>query len=205
VLQRHAYIVDDLSLRGSPTLWGDQVVKAAVKHKAVVVVENNQGGALVRRLVKERAAAHDVAPPKIREVWSSKSKRMRAEPIGAAYQRGRVHHLNNLPDLEDQVSSWTPEDKGYSPDRLDALVHGLAAVLFPKGMTTAGTPGDTVSHPTAGQQLPRTRATVERRSSGLRIDTGGSAVARRPGGLMVPGGYRPGMAVPRRVIQGPQK
>jgi phage terminase large subunit-like protein len=60
VLNRHAFVVDDLSLRGSPTLWGDQVVKAAVKHNAVIVVENNQGGALVKRLIKERAAAHNV-------------------------------------------------------------------------------------------------------------------------------------------------
>jgi hypothetical protein len=126
MLNRHAYVVDDLSLKGSPTVWGDRVVKAAVKHKAVIVVENNQGGALVRRLLKERAAAHDVPPPQIREVWSTKAKQIRAEPIGAAYQRGRVHHLNVLADLEDQLTSWTPEDKGYSPDRLDAVVHGLA-------------------------------------------------------------------------------
>jgi phage terminase large subunit-like protein len=200
ILHRHAFVVDDLSLRASPTVWGDQVVKAAVKHHAVVVVENNQGGALVRRLVRERAAAHDVIPPRIREVWSSKAKVMRAEPIGAAYQRGRVHHLNNLPDLEDQVTSWTPEDKGYSPDRLDALVHGLAAILFPQSLIKGGggVSGSAVSHSMAGMSLPQLRATVERRAAGLRIDTGGaSASVGRSNGLI-----RPGVVVPRRVIPG---
>lgn len=204
ILNRHAYIVDDLSLRGSPTLWGDRVVKAAMKHKAVVVVENNQGGALVKRVIKERAAAHDIAPPKIREVWSSKAKAVRAEPIGAAYQRGRIHHLNTLAELEDQVSSWTPEDKGYSPDRLDALVHGLSAVLFPEGMVGGGVPGSATTHSPVGIALPRTRATTERRAQGLRIDTSGgrSGVNRRASGLGVPGGYRPGLVVPRRVLGG---
>jgi phage terminase large subunit-like protein len=197
ILHRHAFVVDDLSLRGSPTLWGDQVVKAAAKHRAVVVVENNQGGGLVKRLVRERAAAHNIAPPKIREVWSSKAKAMRAEPIGAAYQRGRVHHLNSLPELEDQVTSWTPEDKGYSPDRLDALVHGLSAILFPEAMVKGGNPGMPSTHSPVGTPIPRTRATVERRSSGLRIDTGRGA--GRPNGR-VSGLYRPGLSIPRRTV-----
>jgi phage terminase large subunit-like protein len=201
VLNRHAFVVEDLSLRGSPTLWGDQVVKAAVKHNAVIVVENNQGGALVKRLIKERAAAHNVSPPRIREVWSAKAKAMRAEPIGAAYQRGRVHHLNVLPDLEDQVSSWTPEDKGYSPDRLDALVHGLAAVLFPKALTTGGMPGASTSHSPVGTRVPRDRVATQRRSSGLRIDTN-RGINRTGSGIVVPSGFLPGLAAPRRTVGG---
>lgn len=197
-LRRHAYVVDDLSLKGSPTLWGDQVVKAAAKHKAVVIVENNQGGALVKRLVKERASAHNVAPPKIREVWSSRAKAVRAEPIGAAYQRGRVHHLNVLAELEDQLTSWTPEDKGYSPDRLDALVHGLSALLFSQGTVSGGVPGATQTHSPVGMPVPQATATRERRQSGLRIDTSGG---RRLGnGLVVPNGFHPGLTAPRRTV-----
>lgn len=198
ILKRHAFVVDDLSLKGSPTLWGDQVVKAAAKHRAVVVVENNQGGALVKRVIKERAAHWDVAPPKIREVWSSKAKQVRAEPIGAAYQRGRVHHLNVLAELEDQVTSWTPEDKGYSPDRLDALVHGLSALLFPQALVKGGVPGAVGTHSPVGTSLPRTNVVTERRQSGLRIDT--SNGRRTSGGVIVPGTFRPGLSAPRRTI-----
>jgi phage terminase large subunit-like protein len=187
ILKRHAYVVDDLSLKGSPTLWGDEVVKAAIKHHATIIVENNQGGSLVRRMIRERASARNVAPPPIREVWSTKAKAVRAEPIGAAYQRGRVHHINVLPDLEDQLTAWTPEDKGYSPDRLDAVVHGLSALLFPEAMVKGGVPGATRTQSPVGTRIPTGSAVVARRlgRQGLRIDT--SRSVNRPGGLAVPG------------------
>ena len=192
ILKRHAYVVDDLSLKGSPTVWGDVVVKAAIKHQATIVVENNQGGSLVRRMIRERASALDVPPPPIREVWSTKAKAVRAEPIGAAYQRGRVHHVNVMPDLEDQLTAWTPEDKGYSPDRLDAVVHGLSALLFPEAMVKGGVPGTTTSHSPVGIQVPRTSATIARRLSGIKIDTSRSG-PRRPAAV-------PGRGAPMRTV-----
>jgi phage terminase large subunit-like protein len=200
ILNRHAFVIEDLSGRMSPTTWGDQVVQAAVRHRAVVVVENNQGGGLVRRLVAERAAAADMPKPPIREVWSSKSKQMRAEPVGAAYKRGRIHHLNVHPDLEDQLTSWTPKDSGYSPDRLDALVHGASALLFPEALVKGGVPGAAQSHSPVGQRLPRDRVVSERRQSGLRVDTGSRSLQRVPG-LGVPSGH-PGLGAPRRTVGG---
>lgn len=192
ILKRHAFVVDDLSLKASPTVWGNQVVRAAIKHKATIVVENNQGGGLVRRVIKERASALDVPPPPIREVWSSKAKQIRAEPIGAAYQRGRVHHLNVLPDLEDQLTAWTPEDKGYSPDRLDAVVHGLSALLFPEAMVKGGVPGGSPqSHSPVGTPMPRTSLTVPRRGA-LRVDTSR--------GRFGPPLLTPGRGAPMRTI-----
>jgi phage terminase large subunit-like protein len=201
VLKRHAYVVDDLSVKGSPTVWGDRVIKAAMRHRAAIIVENNQGGALVRRMLTERAAAWNVEPPPIREVWAQKSKKMRAENIGAAYQRGRVHHLNVLTDLEDQLTSWTPADKGYSPDRLDAVVHALSSVLFPNAIVKGGVPGATTSHsPVGATTMPRQTAVIERRMAGLKVDTS-RALQRRPGGLVVPGRALPsGYAVPRRTV-----
>jgi phage terminase large subunit-like protein len=174
ILKRHAFVVDDLSLKASPTVWGDQVIKGATRHRATIVVENNQGGALVRRMIRERASARNVPVPPIREVWSSKAKAVRAEPIGAAYERGRVHHLNVLPDLEDQLSSWTPEDKGYSPDRLDAVVHGLSALLFPEALVKGGVPGATRTQSPVGTRIPTGSAAIARRMAQaqvLRVDT----------------------------------
>jgi predicted phage terminase large subunit-like protein len=200
VLKRQAYVVDDLSIKGSPTIWGDRVIKAAIQHRAAIIVENNQGGALVRRMLQERAAARNVEPPPIREVWASKGKQIRAENIGAAYQRGRVHHVNVLPDLEDQLTSWTPDDKGYSPDRLDSVVHALSAVLFPEALIKGGVPGSTVSHsPVGGPPIARQSSVIARRLSALTVDTS-RGLQRRPGGLVVPGGALSGMAVPRRIV-----
>ena len=40
-----------------------------------------------------------------------------------------VPHPESLPDLEDQLCSWTPDDPD-SPDRLDALVWAITALAF---------------------------------------------------------------------------
>ena len=65
--------------------------------------------------------------PPLDVVQARVSKRVRAEPVAARYERRppRVHHVGKLPKLEEQLTTWTPES-GDSPDRLDALVHGVA-------------------------------------------------------------------------------
>lgn len=158
VLRRHAFVVDDLSLRASPTVWGDIVVKAAHEHGAIVVAETNQGAALVKQMVKQSAAAAGLQNPPIREVWASKSKAVRSEPVGGAYSRGRVHHVNVLPELEDVLTSWVPGESGYSPDRMDALVHACASGLFPEALIH-GAPGTATLHSVANQRIPLTRQT----------------------------------------------
>lgn len=39
------------------------------------------------------------------------------------YEQGRMHHVGSLPELEDQLTTWIPEESPDSPDRVDALVH----------------------------------------------------------------------------------
>lgn len=119
---RHAYVVDDVSLMASPAVWSDVVVQTALKYKATVIVESNQGGELVRMSVKHAAERANVPVPAVRKVWASTDKKTRAEPIGIAYERGRIHHINVLPELESQATEWVPGQSGYSPDRLDACL-----------------------------------------------------------------------------------
>jgi phage terminase large subunit-like protein len=158
ILRRHAFVVDDLSQRASPTVWGDIVVKAAHEHGAIVVAETNQGAALVKQMVKQSAHAANLQNPPIREVWSSKSKAVRSEPVSGAYSRGRVHHVNVLPELEDQITTWVPGESGYSPDRMDALVHACAAGMFPEALIH-GAPGTATLHTASNQRIPLTRQT----------------------------------------------
>ncbi len=58
---------------------------------------------------------------------------VRAEPVAALYEQGRVHHVGALARLEDQMCSFTTDfDRsraGYSPDRVDALVWALTDLL----------------------------------------------------------------------------
>ena len=121
----HGYVIDDVSLRGTPNDWGRAAVAAYHRHKAdLLVAEANQGGDMVGHTL--RTVDPDVP---IRLVHASRGKRTRAEPISALYEQGRIHHLGFHGDLEDQLCSWVP-DHSASPDRLDALVWGLTEIMI---------------------------------------------------------------------------
>lgn len=62
-------------------------------------------------------------------VHASRGKRVRAEPVAALYEQHRISHVGSFPELEDQLTSWTP-DSGSSPDRLDACVWAATAVML---------------------------------------------------------------------------
>jgi phage terminase large subunit-like protein len=129
--KRNAWVLEDASVLGSPDVWANRVVAMARKWGCPVVAEVNQGGAMVRN------AINTIDPSiKVLEVHSKYGKALRAEPITLAYEQGRVHHIGYLADLESQMVSWVPGE-GKSPDRVDALVHALTALLIkpPAGFT----------------------------------------------------------------------
>lgn len=121
---RHLYILQDASIHGSPALWAKKVVETANKYSAPVVVEVNQGGALVRNAINN-------IDPNIRvlEVTATQSKRTRAEPIAMLFEQGRGHMVNHHVELENELSTWQPEITKKSPDRLDAMVWAATALL----------------------------------------------------------------------------
>lgn len=128
----HAVILDDMSMAGRPEAWGAQVAAAARKWNVErVLVETNQGGDMTRATI----AAVD---PNIRveKIHARGSKYARAEPISAQYERGFVHHSGFFPMLEQQMSTWV-SNEGKSPDRIDALVHAVTALLPPRGHVRA--------------------------------------------------------------------
>jgi phage terminase large subunit-like protein len=66
-------------------------------------------------------------------VRATRGKVVRAEPVAALYEQGRVHHLGQYPQLEDQMCAFTRDfdskTAGYSPDRVDALVWAFSDLL----------------------------------------------------------------------------
>ena len=93
-------------------------------HKADrIVAESNFGGAMVESTI--RSAARDVP---VRLVHASRGKAVRAEPIVALYEQGRVHHIGLHQRLEDQMCQWEP-GVGDSPDRVDAMVWALTELV----------------------------------------------------------------------------
>ncbi|WP_373503037.1 phage terminase large subunit [Aestuariivirga sp.] len=122
------YVLEDLSGRYGPREWGKVVADAYDRLGAdAVVAETNFGGALVREILQ-------VAKPGIpvREVKASRGKAVRATPVAALFETGKVKLAGRFSALEDQMLAMSPA--GYtgdrSPDRLDAMVWALAA-LFP--------------------------------------------------------------------------
>src|SRR5690606_17337358 len=129
--KRTVVVLEDASIKAPPQVWAKIVADLAVKYNAPVVVERNQGGALVPM------AVHGENPNvKIFTVWAGGSKRVRAEPVVIRYQNGQVRHWDYHPILESQMITFDPENSKESPDRVDALVWGVTALLIspPKGL-----------------------------------------------------------------------
>jgi phage terminase large subunit-like protein len=123
--KRNAWVLEDATIHGSPDTWARKVVEMARKWGCPVVAEVNQGGALVKNAILS------IDPTiKVLEVHSKYGKALRAEPVVLAYEQKRVHHVGYLQDLESQMYSWIPESASKSPDRVDALVHALTALLI---------------------------------------------------------------------------
>ncbi len=126
---RTAFVLADRSAHGlSPRQWAARAVAAYHEFKADrIVVETNQGGDMVREIVRQIDAG--VA---VREVRATRGKRLRAEPVAALYEQGRVRHVAHFPKLEDQMTTFTGEGS-KSPDRLDALVWALTDLMLRRG------------------------------------------------------------------------
>lgn len=118
------YVLGDYSVRGAPEVWVPRVARAYDAHRAdSVVVEINQGGKMVRALFD----AYGLHLP-IHEERATEGKRVRAEPVAALYERGLVHHIGVMRELEAQLTGWVPGDP-VSPDRLDALVWAITYLM----------------------------------------------------------------------------
>lgn len=132
--QNRAFILDDLSCQLSPDQWARQVIKAYHMWQADrVVAEENQGGAMVEQIL--RTVDPTVSYKAVR-AW--RGKKLRAEPVAALYEQGRVFHVGCFPDLEDEMCHFTgdPTDKD---DRLDALVWAVTELLLSEPERVTGT------------------------------------------------------------------
>ncbi|HWA30699.1 MAG TPA: terminase family protein [Rhizomicrobium sp.] len=108
----------------TPVQWAAHAIDAFEEFQADrIVAEANQGGEMIRAMLTRELST---APVKM--VHALRDKRTRAAPIAALYERGLVHHIGALPELEDQMCQY--DGTGKSPDRMDALVWALTE-LFP--------------------------------------------------------------------------
>ena len=124
----NAYVLEDCTVKAGPATWGNVATSAFDRHEANVVVgEANYGGAMVQQTIQ---TARPRTPYK--KVTASRGKHVRAEPFSALYANGKIRHVGEFPELEDELCAFSTF--GYtgsgSPNRADALIWGLAE-LFP--------------------------------------------------------------------------
>lgn len=122
------YVLEDITVKVGPAKWGKVVASAYERHDADRVIgESNYGGAMVEHVI--RTANPNVS---YKAVTASRSKMLRAEPIAALHETGKIKMVGDFPELEDEMLSSTTT--GYtglkSPNRLDAFVFVMTE-LFP--------------------------------------------------------------------------
>jgi len=127
---RFADILEDHSGHYKPNEWAELVIHLYQTWKADKVLgEVNNGGDLVEHTLRQAPGGLEVS---FQQLHSSKGKRLRAEPVGALYEQRRVFHSRYFEQLEEQMVTFNPEEslkKGYSPDRVDALVFALTWLI----------------------------------------------------------------------------
>lgn len=124
----NGYVLEDCTVKAGPATWGKIATDAFDRHDADVIVgEVNYGGEMVRHTIQ-------TARPRTlyKAVNATRGKAVRAEPISALYEQGKVRHVGYFRDLEDELVAFSTV--GYtgenSPNRADALIWALTE-LFP--------------------------------------------------------------------------
>jgi len=112
------YVLEDCTLKGSPHACMVAAVDAYNRWQADRIVgEVNNGGDYIESLLR-------TVDPNVpyKTVRATRGKTVRAEPIAALWEQGRAHIVKVLPQLEDQMCSFSLEGAtGEHDDRVDAL------------------------------------------------------------------------------------
>lgn len=132
------YILADDSGRYSPEEWARRALAVAEEFDAdCIVAEKNNGGDMVGSVIRAQQRS---AGPRVKLVSATRGKAVRAEPVAALYERGKIKHVGDFGQLEDQMCNFTVDfdrkAQGYSPDRVDALVWGVSELfntMTPRG------------------------------------------------------------------------
>lgn len=125
---KHLYVLGDYSVKGGdPKAWLPQLALAKREHGLdTVVYERNQGGLTMGHTIRNAGQGWK----NVLDVYSTASKRLRAEPTIPLYQQGLIHHYGTAtPKLEHQMTTTVIGEQNQADDRIDALVIGIHFLL----------------------------------------------------------------------------
>lgn len=143
----NGYVMHDLTVKAGPATWGKVATDAFEREAADRIVgEDNFGGAMVKHVIQ---TARPHTP--YRAVKASRGKTVRAEPIAALFETGKVRMVGYHQELEDELVGFTTH--GYtgdhSPNSADAMIWALSD-LFPELTRKEEEPKQIIQAPRSG-------------------------------------------------------
>jgi hypothetical protein len=143
----NGYLLEDCTVKAGPATWGNVATTAYDRHAADRVVgEVNYGGAMVQYVIQTQRPK---TPFKM--VTASRGKAVRAEPVSALYETGKIRHVGYFPKLEDELSGFSTAGYtgGKSPNRADAVIWAFTdlfpGIVSPRRKTTTLKVAESVS------------------------------------------------------------
>ena len=125
----HVYILRDRSGHYSPNGWAKLAVHQYRRYEAdKIIAERNNGGDMVETTI------HNIDPNvPVKTIHASRGKVVRAEPVAALYEQGRVHHVGTFYELESQMVAMAADEADEGDDRVDALVYAVTELINSAG------------------------------------------------------------------------
>jgi phage terminase large subunit-like protein len=125
-----AYVLEDLSAVAAPEEWAQTACDAVLRYvprsaHTILVAEDNAGGEMIRTVIQSvsRGMPIELVPATV-------DKYLRAYPVRGRWGMDQCRIVGHLERLEYQMTAWTKGAR-WSPDRLDAMVHGIRRLLLP--------------------------------------------------------------------------
>ena len=119
------YVLSIMGYRLPPQQWAMKAIEIYDYWQAdKIVAEVNNGGDMVIETVKRTCEGMGRSAINVEAIRASRGKTLRAEPIAALYEQGRVHHVGIFLEAEDQMCSFPIANE--HDDLVDATVYALS-------------------------------------------------------------------------------
>ena len=117
------YVLHALGYRLSPNGWASRAIDLYEQYGADrIIAERNNGGEMVESTI--RSINREIS---LKTIHASRGKMVRAEPVAALYEQGKVHHVGMFSEAEDQMCSFPVASE--NDDIVDALVYGITELM----------------------------------------------------------------------------
>jgi phage terminase large subunit-like protein len=131
------FILADRSVQASGRAAALAAWRTVAEFKAdILVYEENLGKRYLQEVLQDAYAElieQGIFPvgtsPPMKPVHAKHGKKTRAEPVAMRSEQGRLHMVGTFEELENQMILFDPESTRESPDRMDAMVHGVIHLM----------------------------------------------------------------------------